>query len=238
MLDVGFSELLLIGVVALVVVGPERLPRLARTAGQWIGRAQRYVNDVKSDISREVELDELRRLRAEMEATARNMQETMTSHAAKLENEFRSVDSELQGIGRDLDAAADALDNEVKRNTTGPAPAPLAAPASGSTMVAGAPADAAPPARDPMDDELERAIAAAEWMGNYNAAPSPAPVAQVPSPAPMASVAPHGAATQADLLEGSAVEVDPRQGVLPLFDSRPEPVAVAAEPRAAKDSTA
>lgn len=228
MLDVGFSELLLIGVVALVVVGPERLPRLARTAGQWIGRAQRYVNDVKSDISREVELDELRRLRAEMEATARNMQETMTSHAAKLENEFRSVDSELQGIGRDLDAAADALDDEVRRNTTPPAgqtPAPLSGPVAGASATGTAAAASQPAYRDPLDDELERAIAEAEWLGNSSAAPSPAPVAATPAAPAESSVDP-------------VVEVDPRQGVLPLFDARPEPAATAAAPRAAKDSTA
>ena len=229
MLDVGFSELLLIGVVALVVVGPERLPRLARTDGQWIGRAQRYVNDVKNDISREVELEELRRLRAEMEATARNMQETMSSHASKLEQEFRSVDNELQGIGRDLDAAADALDDEVRRNTTSSAtqaPAPLAAPAASTAAAATAGTVAAatqPSYRDPLDDELERAIAEAEWLGNSSAAPSPAPAPAVAS---------------SELPIESVVEVDPRQGVLPLFDARPEPVALAVDPRAAKDSTA
>jgi sec-independent protein translocase protein TatB len=61
MFDIGFSELLVIGVVALLVIGPERLPKVARTAGLLFGRFQRYVNSVKADIGREMELDELRK---------------------------------------------------------------------------------------------------------------------------------------------------------------------------------
>ena len=60
MFDIGFSELLVIALVALVVIGPERLPRVARTAGHLLGRLQRYVGDVKSDINREMQLDELK----------------------------------------------------------------------------------------------------------------------------------------------------------------------------------
>ena len=62
MFDVGFFELLLIGVVALLVVGPERLPKLARTAGMWLGRGRRFINTVKDDIDREIRADELRQL--------------------------------------------------------------------------------------------------------------------------------------------------------------------------------
>ncbi|ARU31815.1 twin-arginine translocase subunit TatB [Sulfuriferula sp. AH1] len=61
MFDIGFSELVVIGVVALIVIGPERLPKVARTAGHLLGRLQRYVSNIKSDISREVELDELKK---------------------------------------------------------------------------------------------------------------------------------------------------------------------------------
>ena len=63
MFDIGFSEMIVIGVVALLVIGPEKLPRVARTIGALMGRAQRYVNDVKADINREIELDELKKLR-------------------------------------------------------------------------------------------------------------------------------------------------------------------------------
>jgi sec-independent protein translocase protein TatB len=62
MFDVGFFELLLIGVVALLVVGPERLPKLARTAGMWLGRGKRFVSSVKEDIDREIRADELRQV--------------------------------------------------------------------------------------------------------------------------------------------------------------------------------
>ena len=72
MFDVGFSELIVIAIVALVVIGPERLPKVARTAGLLLGRLQRYVNDVKADINREMQLDELKTLRSELQESARN----------------------------------------------------------------------------------------------------------------------------------------------------------------------
>jgi sec-independent protein translocase protein TatB len=71
MFDIGFSEMMVIAVVALVVLGPERLPRVARQAGEWLGKLQRYVADVKNDLSRQVELEELRRVQQEMQGAAR-----------------------------------------------------------------------------------------------------------------------------------------------------------------------
>ena len=91
MFDVGFSELIVIGIVALVVIGPERLPKVARTAGHLLGRMQRYVNDVKSDISREMQLDELKKLKADMQDSARSFQESVAS-------EMQSVQSLAQDI--------------------------------------------------------------------------------------------------------------------------------------------
>ena len=61
MFDIGFAELLVIAVVALLVIGPERLPRVARTAGMWVGRARRFVSSVKADIDRELAADELKK---------------------------------------------------------------------------------------------------------------------------------------------------------------------------------
>ena len=66
MFDVGFSELLVIAVVALIVIGPERLPRVARTAGHLLGRLQRYVGDVKSDINREMQIEDLKKLQQQV----------------------------------------------------------------------------------------------------------------------------------------------------------------------------
>ena len=74
MFDIGFSEIVVIAVVALIVIGPERLPKAARTMGHLFGRLQRYVNDVKSDINREMELDELRKLQTEVQTAAAGLQ--------------------------------------------------------------------------------------------------------------------------------------------------------------------
>jgi sec-independent protein translocase protein TatB len=77
MFDIGFSELLVIGIVALVVIGPERLPKVARTLGHLLGRAQRYVNDVKSDIHREIQLDELKKLQTQVTDSARALEDSV-----------------------------------------------------------------------------------------------------------------------------------------------------------------
>jgi sec-independent protein translocase protein TatB len=91
MFDIGFSELIVIAVVALLVIGPERLPKVARTAGHLLGRLQRYVNDVKSDIQRELELDELRKLRAQIEDAAHTVQQS----AAEVDGQVRAVTDDL-----------------------------------------------------------------------------------------------------------------------------------------------
>ena len=70
MIDIGITKLAVIGVVALVVVGPERLPKVARMAGTLFGRAQRYINDVKSEVGREIELEELRKMHKDVETAA------------------------------------------------------------------------------------------------------------------------------------------------------------------------
>jgi len=69
MFDVGFLELLVVGVVALLVIGPERLPKLARTAGMWVGRGRRFVSSVKADIEQELKTEELKRILDEQKAS-------------------------------------------------------------------------------------------------------------------------------------------------------------------------
>lgn len=95
MFDIGFSELFVIGVVALVVIGPERLPKVARTMGVLFGRLQRYVTQVKSDISREMELAELGKVKSEFESAARSFQSDVESGAAQAERELRDVQSAI-----------------------------------------------------------------------------------------------------------------------------------------------
>ena len=71
MFDIGMSEIGLIGVVALVVLGPEKLPRVARTAGNLLGRAQRYLADVKAEVNRQIDLEELRNVKSSLETRRR-----------------------------------------------------------------------------------------------------------------------------------------------------------------------
>ena len=85
MFDIGFSELVVIGLVALIVIGPEKLPRVARTVGHLVGRLQRYVADVKSDINREVELDELRKMRDSVQEAAASIESSVTSGLSQAE---------------------------------------------------------------------------------------------------------------------------------------------------------
>jgi sec-independent protein translocase protein TatB len=95
MFDIGFSELLVIGVVALIVIGPEKLPRMARTVGVLAGRLQRYVADVKADINREVELEELRKMRDSMQQAATDFQSSVQSEVHKTETELNQTAAEL-----------------------------------------------------------------------------------------------------------------------------------------------
>ena len=96
MFDIGFSELLVIGVVALIVIGPEKLPRMARTIGHLAGRLQRYVADVKADINREIELEELRKMRDSMQKSATEMESSVSSELSKTADELnQSVDGTL-----------------------------------------------------------------------------------------------------------------------------------------------
>jgi sec-independent protein translocase protein TatB len=88
MIDIGFSKLALIGIVALVVVGPERLPKVARMAGSLFGRAQRYLNQVKSEVSREIELDELRKMQHDVREAASNFEHTIGQNLAQVENDL------------------------------------------------------------------------------------------------------------------------------------------------------
>ena len=128
MFDIAFSEVVVIAVVALIVIGPERLPKVARTLGHMLGRLQRYVAEVKADINREMELDELRKLKNQVQSAAHDFERSVNETARDVETGVRSVESELNAAG---------------------AAAPANAPATSAQAPAGtmtAPASAAPPA--------------------------------------------------------------------------------------------
>ncbi|MCU0804116.1 MAG: Sec-independent protein translocase protein TatB [Burkholderiales bacterium] len=124
MFDIGFSELLVIAVVALIVIGPERLPKVARTAGHMLGRLQRYVNDVKADINREMELDELRKV-----------QSTFQDAARSIEDSVRSVEQSVSKVESEIRAEAAALESPAAEAAAAPAP---------EVPAVSAPAEAAP----------------------------------------------------------------------------------------------
>jgi sec-independent protein translocase protein TatB len=88
MIDLGISKLALIGAVALIVIGPEKLPRVARTVGTLLGKAQRYVADVKSEVNRSIELDELRKAKTAMEDAARGVEQSVQSAASEVEQNW------------------------------------------------------------------------------------------------------------------------------------------------------
>jgi sec-independent protein translocase protein TatB len=107
MFDIGFSELLVIGIVALVVIGPEKLPRLARTLGHLAGKLQRYVSDVKADINREIELDDLKKMRDSMQQAASSFQSTVHEEMSKASAEVSKVEGELNAAAASLDKPQD-----------------------------------------------------------------------------------------------------------------------------------
>lgn len=103
MFDIGFSELVVIAIVALVVIGPERLPKVARTIGLLLGRAQRYVNDVKSDINREMQLDELKKLQAQVTDSARELESSVRK---EFDSARSAIETPAQTVLDDLEAKA------------------------------------------------------------------------------------------------------------------------------------
>jgi sec-independent protein translocase protein TatB len=108
MLDLGLTKMAVIGVVMLVVLGPERLPRVARTAGALFGRAQRYINDVKAEVTREIELDELRRMKTEFEQAAGNVEKTVHDNLRKHETELNDAWSAGTSVSPSIAGGADS----------------------------------------------------------------------------------------------------------------------------------
>jgi sec-independent protein translocase protein TatB len=98
MFDIAFSELLVIGLVALIVIGPEKLPKLARTAGTWLGKLNRYVSQVKQDINRDMQLEELRKLQQEMRETAQKYEIMANETAQGIKREAEEVSGQVNKV--------------------------------------------------------------------------------------------------------------------------------------------
>lgn len=90
MLDFGFDKIALIGAVALIVIGPEKLPKVARTIGHLVGKAQRYVADVRAEVNRSIELDELKKMKTQFEDAARNVEQTVQQEVQSASASFES----------------------------------------------------------------------------------------------------------------------------------------------------
>ncbi len=91
MFDIGFSEILVIAVVALIVIGPERLPKVARTLGHLFGRLQRYVAEVRADIEREMQMEELKKLQSSMQEAARSVEKSVNEGVRDTETQIKTV---------------------------------------------------------------------------------------------------------------------------------------------------
>jgi sec-independent protein translocase protein TatB len=124
--DIGFSEIMVIAVVALIVIGPERLPKVARTLGHLFGRMQRYVNDVKADISREMELEELRKLQTSMQDAARSFEQSVTHEVNAAETELHKIAQEANPTSPEL-----LMPNAQRTNAEISPPSEPAAPPPG-----------------------------------------------------------------------------------------------------------
>lgn len=188
MFDVSLTELMVIGVVALIVIGPERLPKVARTVGHLLGRAQRYVNDVKSDIQREIELDELRKFKSEMETAAQDVHQSLNDTHNALQEPVQQFRAELDEVAREA-SGKPAL--TAGAETTAAAD-PHAAPAN--TAGAGAaPASSAEPLMTPhaaQPAEPPRTIAPPNPNLSLDLDPPAAAPAAQPAPAPQPALAP------------------------------------------------
>src|SRR5437899_8181800 len=105
MIDFGFDKIALIGAVALIVIGPERLPKVARTVGHLLGKAQRYVADVKAEVNRSIELEELKKVKTQFEDAARNVEQTVASEMHQTAADFDKSWQEATGPLQSLDSS-------------------------------------------------------------------------------------------------------------------------------------
>ncbi len=100
MFGIDFSEIVVVMVVALIVVGPERLPKVARTMGQWAGNLQRYINRIKMDVNNSMELDELRDLERKIKAEKDALEESVHQAESDLNHGMHKLETELQDPSR------------------------------------------------------------------------------------------------------------------------------------------
>ena len=113
MFDIGFSEILVIAVVALIVIGPERLPKVARSLGHLFGRLQRYVAEVRADIDREMQMEELKKLQSSMQEAARSIEKSVSEGMRDTEMQIKTVADVVEKTGENTAPSSPASDPET-----------------------------------------------------------------------------------------------------------------------------
>lgn len=204
MFDVGFSEMLVIGIVALLVIGPEKLPSVARTVGALLGRMQRYVNDVKADINREIELDELKKLQTTVQDAARSIEtsvsDTMSTFQTQADELNKIAAGDIAGLTETkpaepafADASPSGTGEVVTATLNSTATATATTAASGEAVAGIATVGVAPVA----DAQAE----AMTMLAAVEAAPGPAAMADTSAEAAVEAAA--QSAVQTGSLSGS-----------------------------------
>ena len=131
MFDMGFTELMLIGIVALVVIGPERLPGVARTAGKYFGRLKRFMTTIKADVEQELRADELRAILADQQKELNTLKDSISGAGKEFEKDISAVSEAADSLAQDLDdppvesatgAATETIDNSAAESTPAPEP--------------------------------------------------------------------------------------------------------------------
>ncbi|MBM3388290.1 MAG: Sec-independent protein translocase subunit TatB [Betaproteobacteria bacterium] len=125
MIDFGFDKLALIGAVALIVIGPEKLPKVARTVGHLVGKAQRYVADVKAEVNRSIELEELKKMKTQFETAARDVEQSVQQ---EVNSANASMSSSWEGLGSDASTTGSTPGNGSSDGNSDWAQQPLQAP--------------------------------------------------------------------------------------------------------------
>ncbi len=116
MIDLGISKMALIGAVALIVIGPEKLPKVARTVGALLGKAQRYVADVKAEVNRSMELDELKKMKDTVQTAARDVEQSIQTTTTDFEQQWSDATGDNQSaLTQDLPAVMPAYKHPGKK---------------------------------------------------------------------------------------------------------------------------
>lgn len=158
MFDLGFIELMVIGVVALIVIGPERLPKVARTVGQWLGKLNRYVSQVKQDIDRDMRLDELRKMQQDMKDSAQKYEILANDTARQVEEDVAQETSQISKVMQAMGTTDGGLTTREYEKIKAEEAASGAKPegeAVGGVQNGEAPTDEAPADGQPVADKAD-----------------------------------------------------------------------------------